>query len=271
VPLVNPMSEDHAVLRTTVLGSLLDAARHNTARGAGDLSLFEQGAVYFPREDDTLPHEHRALGGLLTGHVVPPTWGEPSPPEADFFAVKALLGAVLDTLRVDWSVGAPDEPEPFLHPGRSARVIVSNPSNDEIVGWVGELHPLVAREWALEGPVGVFEVDLDRVVTHAVAVPTYRDLTSFPRVRQDLAVVVDDDVTAATVLDSVREAAGPLLRDVRIFDVYRGAQVGEGRKSLALALTFQAADRTLTDEDVGPVRDKVVTALTETLGGELRG
>jgi phenylalanyl-tRNA synthetase beta chain len=271
VPLVNPMSEDHAVLRTTVLGSLLDAARHNVARGAGDLSLFEQGAVYFPREDEELPHEHRALGGLLTGHVAPPTWGEPSPPKADFFAVKGLLGAVLGALRVDWSVSAPDEPEPFLHPGRSARVIVSNPSNDEIIGWVGELHPLVAREWDLEEPVGVFEVDLDRVVTHAVAVPTYQDLTSFPPVRQDLAIVLDDDVTAATVLDTVREAAGPLLRDVRIFDVYRGAQVGEGRKSLALALTFQAADRTLTDEDVGPVRDKVVTALTETLGGELRG
>jgi phenylalanyl-tRNA synthetase beta chain len=267
VPLVNPMSEEQAVLRTTVLGSLLDAAHHNTARGAGDLALFEQGAVYFPRADETLPHEHRSLGGLLTGHVAPPTWGQPSPPTADFFAVKGLLGAVLDALRVDWSVSAPDEPEPFLHPGRSARVL----ADDEIVGWVGELHPLVARAWDIEGDVGVFEVDLDRVVAHAVAVPTYRDLTSFPPVRQDLAVVVGDDVTAATVLDTVREAAGPLLRDVRVFDVYRGAQVGEGRKSLALALTFQAADRTLTDEDVGPVRDEVVTALTETLGGELRG
>src|SRR4029079_12439103 len=117
----------------------------------------------------------------------------------------------------------------------------------------------------------VFEVDLDRVVTHAVAVPTYRDLTSFPPVRQDLAIVVDEDVAAATVLDAVREAAGPLLRDARIFDVYRGAQVGEGRKSLALALTFQAADRALTHADVRAVRDKVVTALTDTLGGELRG
>jgi phenylalanyl-tRNA synthetase beta chain len=270
VPLLNPMSEDHAVLRTTVLGSLLDAARHNVARGAGDLRLFEQGAVYFPDGTDQaepLPHEHRALGGLLTGHVTPPTWGEPSPPKADFFAIKGVLGAVFDALRVDWSVSAADEPEPFLHPGRSARVL----ADDEIVGWVGELHPLVAREWDLEGPVGVFEVDLDRVVTHAVAVPYYQDLTSFPPVRQDLAVVLDDDVTAATVLETVREAAGPLLRDVRVFDVYRGAQIGEGRMSLALALTFQAADRTLTDEDVGPVRDKVVTALTETLGGELRG
>jgi phenylalanyl-tRNA synthetase beta chain len=264
------MSEDHAVLRTTVLGSLLDAARHNVARGAGDLRLFEQGAVYFPDGTDQvepLPHEHRALGGLLTGHVTPPTWGEPSPPKADFFAIKGVLGAVFDALRVDWSVSAADEPEPFLHPGRSARVL----ADDEIVGWVGELHPLVAREWDLEGPVGVFEVDLDRVVTHAVAVPYYQDLTSFPPVRQDLAVVLDDDVTAATVLETVREAAGPLLRDVRVFDVYRGAQIGEGRMSLALALTFQAADRTLTDEDVAPVRDKVVTALTETLGGELRG
>jgi phenylalanyl-tRNA synthetase beta chain len=267
VPLVNPMSEDHAVLRTTVLGSLLDAARRNVARGAHDLRLFEQGAVYFPRENGALPHEHRALGGLVHGHAAPPTWGAPSPPTADLFAVKALLGAPLDALRVDWSVSAPDEPQPFLHPGRSATVLAA----DEIVGWVGELHPLVARAWDLDGTVGVFEVDLDRVVAHAVAVPYYKDLTSFPPVRQDLAVVLDDDVSAATTLDTVRDAAGDLLRDVRVFDVYRGAQVGEGRKSLALALTFQAPDRTLTDEDVAPVRDKVVTALTETLGGELRG
>jgi phenylalanyl-tRNA synthetase beta chain len=263
--LENPMSEDHAVLRTTVLGSLLDAARRNVARGTADLSLFEQGAVYFPRDGERLPHEHRALGGLLTGHVAPPTWGDPAPRPADFYAIKGLLGAVLDTLRVDWSVSP--EPEPFLHPGRSARVL----ADDEIVGWIGELHPLVARAWDLEAAVGVFEVDLDRVVAHAVAVPRYRDLTSFPPVRQDLAVVLDDEVAAATVLDAVRDSAGKLLREVRVFDVYRGAQVGEGRKSLALALTFQAPDRTLTDEDVAPVRDKVVAALTDSLGGELRG
>ena len=144
-------------------------------------------------------------------------------------------------------------------------------ADDEIVGWVGELHPLVARAWDLEGAVGVFEVDLDRVVAHAVAVPDLPGPHELPARAPGPGRRASTTTSPPRPCSTpVREAAGPLLRDVRVFDVYRGAQVGEGRKSLALALTFQAADRTLTDEDVAPVRDKVVTALTETLGGELR-
>ncbi|QEC48828.1 phenylalanine--tRNA ligase subunit beta [Baekduia soli] len=268
VAMTNPMSEDHAVLRTTLLGSLLDAARHNAARGAGDLALFEQGAVYVASRahpPTALPHEHRALGALLHGRTAPATWRTREPARADFFAAKGLLAAVLDTLRVAWSV----EPaaEPFLHPGRSAEVWVG----DGVVGWVGELHPLVARAWDLED-VAVFEIDLDRVVAAADAVPTYRDLTSFPPVRQDLAVVVDDDVAASDLVSAARAAGlkSGLVHGIEVVDVYRGAQLGEGRKSLLLALTFQAPDRTLTDEDVAPVRERIVAALAAE-GGELRG
>lgn len=268
VALQNPMSEDHSVLRTTVLGSLLDAVRHNVARGQSDLALLEAGAVYVAREDEVLPHEHRSLGAVVHGRLAAPSWGDTGKPRtADFFAAKGLLAAMLDTLRVEWSVEAATEP--FLHPGRSALVLAG--PDGEVVGWVGELHPLVARAWELDGTVAAFEVDLDRVVAHAVAVPRYEDLTSFPPVRQDLAVIVGEDVVAADVIGAVRGAGGKLLQDVRVFDVYRGAQVGEGRKSLALALTFQAPDRTLSDEDVVPVREKVVKALAARVGGELRG
>jgi phenylalanyl-tRNA synthetase beta chain len=266
VALQNPMSEDHSVLRTTVLGSLLDATKHNVARGNADLRLIEQGAVYVVDESQQLPHEHRALGAVLHGRMSAPSWGdEGAPKPVDFFAAKGLLAATLDALRVDWSVRA--EAQPFLHPGRSATVL----AGDETIGWVGELHPLVARAWELEGAVAAFELDLDRTVAHAVAVPYFRDLTSFPPVRQDLAVIVAEDVAADDVLSAVRGAGGKLLNAVRVFDVYRGAQVGDGRKSLALALTFQAPDRTLSDEDVAPVRDKVVAALAKQVGGELRG
>jgi phenylalanyl-tRNA synthetase beta chain len=266
VALQNPMSEDHSVLRTTVLGSLLDATKHNVARGNADLRLIEQGAVYVAAEGEQLPHEHRALGAVLHGRLSAPSWGDEGAPKlVDFFAAKGLLAATLDALRVDWSVRA--EAQPFLHPGRSAAVL----AGEETIGWVGELHPLVARVWELEGAVAAFELDLDRTVAHAVAVPYFRDLTSFPPVRQDLAVIVAEDVAADDVLSTVRGAGGKLLDAVRVFDVYRGAQVGEGRKSLALALTFQAPDRTLSDEDVAPVRDKVVAALAKQVGGELRG
>jgi phenylalanyl-tRNA synthetase beta chain len=274
IALRNPMSEDHSVLRTMVLGSLLDATRHNVARGNADLRLIEQGAVYLANRThppEQLPHEHRGLGAVLHGRLVAPSWGDDGAPKtADFFAAKGLLAAVLDTLRVTWRVEAATEP--FLHPGRSARVVVHGDDSEApvVVGWVGEVHPLVARAWELEGTVAAFEVDLDAVVAHAVGVPYFQDLTSFPPVRQDLAVIVAEDVAADDVLGAVRQAGGKLLRGARVFDVYRGAQVGEGRKSLALALTFQAADRTLSDDDVAPVREKVVEALASQVAGELR-
>jgi phenylalanyl-tRNA synthetase beta chain len=274
-------------MRTMLLGSLLDVARLNVAHGQADLRLFEQGAVYAwradreganggpspnggdPRrggQDHRLPLEHRALGALLVGRLHAPSWGTGEPPRAGFFAMKAMLGAVADALRVDWTVES--APEPFLHPGRSARILAGG--EREPVGWIGELHPLVARTYDLPDAAAAFELDLGRLVRHADAVPTYRDLTSFPALRQDLAVAVSDDVPAEAVVAVVRKAGGKLLADARVFDVYRGAQVGEGRTSLALALQFRAPDRTLTDDDIAPVREKIVAALRDQLGGELR-
>lgn len=263
VVLLNPMSEDQSVLRTTLAGSLLDAARHNAARGMPDLALFEAGTVY-RATGEKLPHEHRALGGIVAGRLHPQSWGTAEPPRAGFFAAKGLLGAALDAVRVAWEV----EPatEPFLHPGRTAHVSAGG----EHVGWIGELHPLVARQWDLDDGAALFEIDLDRALSHADAVPQYVDLTSFPALRLDLSVTLPEDVPAATVLASVCEAGGALLQDVHVFDLYRGAQVGEGHKSLALALAFRAPDRTLTDEDVAPLRERIVTALRDGLGGELR-
>jgi phenylalanyl-tRNA synthetase beta chain len=138
----------------------------------------------------------------------------------------------------------------------------------EQIGWLGELHPLVAREWDLDG-AAVMELELDRLLAFACAQKPYRDVISYPGLRNDLAVVLPERVPAAEVLQAVREAARELLDDVGVFDVYSGPQVGEGRRSLALSLTFRAPDRTLTDEDVAPVRERIVAALGG-LGGELR-
>jgi phenylalanyl-tRNA synthetase beta chain len=155
--------------------------------------------------------------------------------------------------------------EPFLHPGRAAAVRVGG----EHVGWLGEIHPLVAAEWDVEGLAG-FEVDLDRVFAAVPDEVRYRDLVTFPAVREDLAVVIDADIPAARVLDVVRAAAGPTLASLEVFDVYRGEQAGEGRVSLALHLEFRAPDRTLTDEEVAGQREEIARALTEQLGGILR-
>jgi phenylalanyl-tRNA synthetase beta chain len=251
VVIENPMSEDDANLRTTLLGSLLDVARHNAARGQGVPGIFESGRVYFAR-DTTLPHEHHALGVLVAG---------------DIFAAKGYLEALLRALRVEASFAA--APQPFLHPGRSAAVTLGF-DPPAVAGWVGDVHPLVARDWDLDA-VAAFELDLDAVIAAARLVPKYQDLTSFPELREDIAIVVDERVPAATVLDAVRAAGGDLLARAEVFDVYRGEQIAAGRTSLAIALTFRARDRTLTDADVAPVRAKIVRRLADELGGELRG
>ncbi len=149
VTLVNPMSGDQSRLRITLLGSLLDVAARNRARGAAALRLFEAGAVYHPQGPAATTEPHH-VGALLSGPVHPPTWREATPRPADFFAIKGVLGAVLDTVRVPWSVlPAGDEGEPFLHPGRSARILLDGVG----AGWVGEVHPSVAALWDLDGPV----------------------------------------------------------------------------------------------------------------------
>jgi phenylalanyl-tRNA synthetase beta chain len=261
VALANPMSEDLSVMRTTLLGSLLGAMQHNLARGRTDVRLFERGTVYLPPADP-LPLENDHLGVLITGAARPATWSEPNPPQADFFAAKGVLEAVMDAVRVPWTVEAASEP--FLHPGRAARVLVDGVP----VGWLGELHPAVAALWDVPQAAG-FEIDLGPTLERADPAPRYRDLTSFPAVRRDLAIVVGDDVPAGDLLAAVRGAAGDLLEHAEIFDVYRGSQVGEGRKSIALRLELRAPDRTLTDEDAIAVEAEVLRAL-ERLGAQRR-
>jgi len=262
VELANPLSAEQSLLRTTLLGSLLDITRHNRARGAATVRLFEAGSIYLPR-DDGLPREPYHLGVLLTGSARPATWRDPQPRPVDFFAAKGVLAGLLDAVRVSWTVVRGSEP--FLHPGRAASIL----ADGERVGWIGEIHPLVAAEWELNDTVAGFELDLD-----AVPVPLttlYRDVSGFPDVREDIAVVVSENVTAAEVTDAVRGAGGSLLVGVEVFDVYRDPdKLGPGNVSLALRLTYRAADRTLTDEEVAELRQGIASALAREVGGRIR-
>jgi phenylalanyl-tRNA synthetase beta chain len=264
VALANPMSREQAHLRTLLIGGLLDAARRNRARGVAVIRLFEAGAVYLPG-DDPLPREPYRVAALLSGAVRQPTWREQSPPAADFFSAKGVLAGLLDELRVPWSV-TPGATEPYLHPGRSAAVLIG----DQAAGWVGEIHPQVAREWDLETTLAGFEIDF-ATISAAVTDAVYTDVTSFPEVREDLAVIVPDSVSAEEVVASALAAGRPLLTAAEVFDVYRDAErIGPGHVSLALRLRFRAADRTLTDEEVAGRRRRIVAALAEQLQGRVR-
>jgi phenylalanyl-tRNA synthetase beta chain len=192
--------------------------------------------------------------------VRPPSWREGEPSGADFFAVKAILEALLGTVRVPWRVERATEP--FLHPGRSARVI----AGDGPAGWIGEIHPAVARAWDLDdGAVG-FELDLEGITDMAFTDPGYRDLTPYPAVIQDRAWWFPAEVPADEVLSAIGMGAGKLLREVSIFDVYPAGD----RVSLAVRLEFRADDRTLTDDEVARERAKIDAEVAK-LGGEPRG
>ncbi len=261
VRLRNPLSESQSILRPTLLASLLDTAAHNVARNGPDIALFESGTV-FRAAAAGLAQEYHELGVLLSGALAPRSWGGGTR-EADFFAVKGLLEGLLGALHVDFSLSA--EEWPFLHPGRSAAIELA----EARLGWIGEVHPLVARAWDLER-AAAFALDLDALAAAVPRIEHFEAFAPYPPLRRDIAVVLDVTTSAGDTVAAVRAAAGATLQDARIFDVYEGEQVGPGRRSLALALTFAAPDRTLADADVEPAVQRIVAAL-DALGGTLRG
>jgi phenylalanyl-tRNA synthetase beta chain len=276
VRLANPLSEDQSEMRTMLLGSLLDVASANAARGAGRLALFEAGSAYlpvppprdgvlagaFPGRQPAPVTEPFRLAALAIGSLSERSWRGGAEP-ADFFALKGVAEALARQL------GAPIElapaTEPFLHPGRSAAVSVGGAP----AGWLGEVHPLVCRAWDLETAVA-FEIDAAPLLAAATAgEEAYEDVTTFPAAYRDLAAVVPADLAAREVREAVLAGGGELLRSAEVFDLYEGEQLGEGRKSLALSLEFRAADRTLTDEEVDAALEAIVAKLGE-IGGALR-
>jgi phenylalanyl-tRNA synthetase beta chain len=276
VTISNPLSEDQSTMRTTLLGSLLGAARGNLARDAERVALFESGRVYlsgdggaedaplaggFPGKRAAPFVEPHRLGCLATGPAAKSWRGGEDP--ADFFALKGALEGL--GARLGAALSFEPASEPFLHPGHAAKVRAGGVE----AGWIGEVHPLVCRAWDLEEACA-FEVDLAVLVDAASAgEEVFEDVTTFPSVRQDLAVVVSDDLPAAEVRDAILAGGGELLRAAEVFDLYEGEQLGEGLKSLALGLEFRAVDRTLTDEEVA-ARRAAIAAELDRIGGSLR-
>ncbi len=270
--IANPLSEDQSVMRPLLLPGLLDAAALNAAHGRPAVGLFESAHVFRGPLPGEAPEgspqgsrpvdEHHHLAALAT-EAQPAGWRSRRVP-GDFHAVRALVESVMAAAGVDWQ--AQPEPRPWLHPGRAAKVV----AGERGLGWIGEMHPLVTRAWELADPVGAFELDVDALAELSLRrEEAYRDVTSFPAVLQDIAVVVPDDVPAAEIEAAVRAGGGELLESLGVFDLYRGEQLGEGNKSLALRLEFRAPDRTLTDDEVAGLRGAIQTEL-ERIGGRLR-
>jgi phenylalanyl-tRNA synthetase beta chain len=271
VTLANPLSEEQSAMRTTLLGSLLDVAARNVARGVESLAIFEAGAVYLatdPRPGEFVGEqpapfaEPFRFGAIAVGTLAPGSWRGDAEP-ADFFALKGVAEALAARLGTELDF-TPAE-EPFLHPGRSAAVSVAGAP----LGWLGEVHPLVCRAWDLAAAVA-FEIDAAPLLAAAtLGEETYEDVTTFPAVRQDLAVVISREVSSSEVRAVILAGGGELLRAAEVFDLYEGEQLGAGNKSLALSLEFRADDRTLTDDEVAGLREAIKAKLGE-IGGSLR-
>jgi phenylalanyl-tRNA synthetase beta chain len=236
--LPEPLSAEAAALRTNVYASLLEPARRNADAGAGDVALFEVARTY--RDvGEQLPQERWHVAGVADGGFAEAKWAVDQ--------IYSALGLEPSYERTS---------EPFLHPGKAARTAE---------GWLGELHPA-----ALEGLWSAFELDLDALAEAAPHVVAFEEVSPYPEVRQDLAFVVGEEVPSAEVLAAIREAAGGLLRELEVFDEYRGEQIGEGKRSLAFRLAFGSLEGTLTDEDVAPVRASIVDALATRFDAVLR-
>jgi phenylalanyl-tRNA synthetase beta chain len=277
VALANPIASDLSVMRVSLWPGLLRAALENQRRQQDRIRLFEHGARFVPAESATgaagaavdalaVTRETDTLAGIACGPRLPEQWGLPRDMReaVDFFDVKGDVEALLAATgaRTDFSFEA--AALPCLHPGRAARLL----RHGQPVGWLGELHPSLVKSLEFTYPPVLFE--LDAAAALAVERPSYREVSRFPQVRRDLAVVVDESVALSSLTERVTFTASSLLRDLRVFDVYRGPGVEAGRKSVALGLIFQDISRTLTEDDVARLMAAVVADLRVSLNAKIR-
>lgn len=264
VELLNPMSTEQGVLRRSLLPGLLRSVAFNQSRGVPDVHLYEIGAVFFTAAGRKQPKERTMVAGVLAGSWGDSQWNAPAF-ELDFFDGKGVVENLVRELAVEKFKVRVSE-LPHLQPGRAAEVVFGG----EVVGWLGEIHPLVLGRFEATAPVVAFELDMARLVRAARDARPFVDPPRFPAVSLDVAIVVDESVTVERVEQAIRSAGGKMLDSVRLFDVYRGKGVAEGRKSLAFALEYRAADRTLTAEEVESAHERLVRKVLGAVGGELR-
>jgi phenylalanyl-tRNA synthetase beta chain len=265
VRLLNPIAPDRCVMRRSLLGCVLEAVEKNQ-RLRRRLALFEIGPVFLPQEGEELPLEKPLLAIAMTGLRNPIYWDQPAAPVIDFFDIKGVVEAVLDSFHVENVIFKPVA-SGIYHPGKSARIF----AGDVDLGELGELHPSIRDRFDLgEQPVVSAVIEVDTLLKVIPNVYQIADMSVFPSMLEDLALVVDEDLPAEKVAGLIRQTGGKLLAEVSLFDIYRGGQIGEGKKSLAYNLVYQAPDRTLSVAEVAALRQKIIKRLDHELGAKLR-
>ncbi len=275
VELLNPMSEEQAVMRWTLAPGLLRSVAYNQSRGTENVHLYEMGMTFRTSAGRKLPKERMMIAGALAGRWNDTGWADPRPARTSgsdasdatlrFFDGKGVIDTLLESIGVGrWK--ARDADHGFLQPGRAADVIVGG----DVVGWIGEVHPAVLDTFEATGPVVMFELSVEMLTRAAVGVRKAQEVPRHPAVMLDVALVVQRSVTAERVGQAIVGAGGKLLESARLFDVYEGDGVPEGMKSLAFSLTYRAPDRTLTDDEIRPLHERLVRKVCTAVEGTLR-
>lgn len=269
VPVKNPLSEEQGVMRTTMVPGILDVIRKNSNKRNKDLAIYELGKVYFNEgflDNASLPKEKYILTAAAAG-VREKTWAYPAV-EYDFYYLKGVMENLLSRLGIsteELKFLAYKE-QPFLHPGRSAKVMVRGKE----AGWLGEIHPLVLENYGIEQKTTIFSLDMEILTQEASEKIVYQTIPRYPAVTRDLAVIVPEETEVANVTNLIKEKGRLWLKQIRLFDLYRGKQIERGFKSLAFSLTWQAEDRTLIDEEVNGLHKDILTVLSQKIGAQLR-
>ena len=250
----NPLGEDTSVMRTSALPSMLDILSRNSAYHNRSAKLYELAKIYLPVEDQALPAEPKilVLGTYGTGE--------------NFFTLKGELEAVFEGLRIKKAIYTADSSNPTYHPGRCARVTIDGID----VGYIGQIHPLVANNYDIDSEVFCAEINFTALFDLRLPDATYTPLPKYPSVSRDIAIICDETITVAQAENVIFSAAGKLLRNTKLFDIYRGTGIPEGKKSIAFSLELRADDRTLTDTDCEQVMNKVLSSLQSELNAALR-
>jgi len=262
----NPLSEEQSIMRTSLLPGLFMGAAFNLRRQARSIRMFEMGKVFFPSRNNPLPDEKTFLGAVLCGKLNERNWVF-TDCDVDFYDIKGALERLLDAMGIEsLSVKARDIPK-FMHPGRSAVLEIKG----EKIGLIGQLHPSVAEKYDVHPPIFFFELDIGHPDVVAAPGKIYKPFTDYPHSERDLAIVVGDQVTAGELIDTINGLSIPEVVWTGIFDVYSGAQVGPGKKNVAIGIRYRASDRTLRDEEVDSIHRRIVDALKNKYEACLRG
>lgn len=265
VEILNPLSADQAVMRTSLVPSLLETVARNLAYRSNDLQFFELRPVFLPQRNESVCQERLTLTALICGRRQPEGWAQ-SGEAVDFYDLKGVAEALLDEINIKQVEFSAEQPEPYLHPGKSCRVICAG----KRLGSLGEVHPQVLTSFDIDQPVYLLELDVENLIAVAGEYGKFKPLSRFPDVMRDTALLLDDSVSAAQVMDIIGKTKVKYIENAVLFDLYTGKGIPEGKKSLAVRVRYRDLEKTLTEEEVAKAHSKLIKSICHQLGAEIR-